>query len=164
MPAGIWGDLALLQVGMLLVTEVAPKQAPRNLMRCGHGKQSGLLGEVSVEPLCQSARMFPLPEFSSDPPGRRLQWVTQRRVVNFYGPLHAGDLILASLFSSILEMLFHEGLQSPTSTMSSDSKFTEKQTLGTWVTLEPPLSLWPHLTPVFGLSHSFSCSLASHIL
>lgn len=123
-----------------------------------------MLGEVSVGPLCQSERMFPLPEISSDPLARSLWWVTQRRVVNFYGPLHVGDLTLASLFSSVLKMWFHEGPRSPTSAMSSDSRFTRKQTLGTWVMLEPPLSPWPRLIPVFGLSHSFSCSLASHVL
>lgn len=71
----------------------------------------------------------------------------QRRVVNFYGPLHVGDLTLASLFSSVLKMWFHEGPQSPGTIVSSDSRFTSKQTLGAWVVLEPLLSPWPHLTP-----------------
>lgn len=36
-------------------------------MRRGGGKQVGLLGEVTLDLLCQSARMFPLPEFSVTP-------------------------------------------------------------------------------------------------
>lgn len=66
-------------------------------MKRGCGKQSGLLGEVSVDPSHQSARMFPLPEFSCDFLAGGCVG-HQRRVVNFYGPLHVGDLTLASIF------------------------------------------------------------------
>lgn len=72
------------------------------------------MGEVSVDPPRQATRMFPLPEFSSDPLAGGCVG-HQRRVVNFYGPLRVGDLTLASLFSSVLKMWFREGpsLQAP---------------------------------------------------